>query len=69
MADLVTKAYYYQSNVNLNQVTINEDHLASSYLGKRNYVYANTGSVVNANAPPTDYGYLDLQIVLAETGT
>jgi hypothetical protein len=33
MEDLLKKAYYYQANVDLNQVTINDNLVASKYLG------------------------------------
>ena len=33
MEDLLIKSYYYQAYVNLNQVTINDNLVASKYLG------------------------------------
>lgn len=69
MADLLDKAYYYQASVELNQVNLNDNLLASAYLGKQTYKYASTGQIVNVNAPASDKYYFDLNLVLSETGT
>ena len=69
MEDLVSKSYYYQANIELNKLTANDNLVASSYLGRKQYKYATTGKVINANAEATGKNYFDLNFVLSDKTT